>query len=225
MKKTKKTALTAAAFAAAMGANVCSSLPVSSFGDLYYGLRISSAGDIDGDGELDLTDVIFLYKYLTNKQPMTEEEYYRADVNEDGYVNIFDFVMQKQILLFVPVVPVPLYGPPPEEDTTYNPETDTIPETVYGPPVWMTDLTETETYDPETDIPICVYGPPEYFETDQTEPETTTYVPESDLPVCVYGPPEYFETTEPETDTTYNPEDEEPQDVYGPPEYFGTTEN
>jgi len=203
MKKTKKTALTAAAFAAAMGVSVCSSLPVSSFGDLYYDLRFSNVGDINGDGELGMTDIIFMYKYLTNKQPMTEEEYYRADVNEDGYVNIFDFVMQKQILLFVPEVPEILYGPPPEfesetEDTTYNPETDTIPETVYGPPVWMTDLIETETYDPETD----------------TIPET------------VYGPPEYFETTDPTTETTtYNPEDELQQDVYGPPEYFGTTEN
>ena len=50
---------------------------------------------------------------------------------------------------------------------------------VYGPPEYF----ETETFNPETEIPEAVYGPPEYFE------------PESNIPEDVYGPPEYFETT------------------------------
>ncbi|MBR1555667.1 MAG: dockerin type I repeat-containing protein [Oscillospiraceae bacterium] len=212
MKKTKKTALTAAAFAAAMGMS-SANMPASAMTKSYFELRMDAAGDIDGNGELNVSDIIFLYKYLTNQQTMSQDEYYRADVNEDGYVNIFDFIMQKQLLLFYPEVPVPqpTYGP---EWATENP-TEDIPQPDYGPqwfessePIEETDITMPPTeYNPETEPLICVYGPPEYFgiteteteEPDETEPEiyeTDTYEPETDFPVEVYGPPEYFGLTE-----------------------------
>lgn len=225
MKKTKKTALTAAAFAAAMGLSACPvNLAADAVGIDYFMKRMDNAGDINSDGKLNLTDIVFLYKYLKNQQPMTEEEFYRADINEDGYVNIYDFVMQKQLLLFYPEeIPAPLYGPPPEleSDTTeteYQPVSDT-PEDVYGPPDW---------YETESEIlPQPDYGPPPIWETDMTEITETT-------PETVYGPPVWFDPKEEETDPTeeitettteYQPETDEPVCVYGPPEYFGITEN
>ena len=186
MKKTRKTALTAAAFAAAIGmASYAGNKPVSAVTKPYFQLRFEGAGDIDGNGELNVSDIIFLYKYLTNQQPMSETEYYRADVNEDGYVNIFDFIMQKQLLLMFPEVPVP--------QPTYGPE-------------WATE-------DPTEDIPQPDYGPQWAESSEATEETEATvpppeYNPETDVPVCVYGPPEYFGITEPETEETDEMESE-----------------
>ena len=189
MKKTKKTALTAAAFAAAMGMTVCSpnaSVTEFQFRETlcanaeyisYYSL-VSDKGDVYRDGLVNLTDVVYLQKYLLKQVVLTFEEYQNADVNDDGKVNIFDLMLQKKELL----------------------DLCNIPQPDYGPEWWETE--PTETYQPETDEPVCVYGPPEYFgitepeETDETEPdsiaESDTYQPESDFPVDVYGPPEMF---------------------------------
>ena len=61
---------------------------------------------------------------------------------------------------------------------------------VYGPPEYFetesetniqSETTTSENYNPETDIPEAVYGPPEWFE------------PGSNIPEDVYGPQEYFE--------------------------------
>ncbi len=200
MKKTKKTALTAAAFAAAMGVSACPVNPaINADAFNYLDKRMENAGDVNGDDDLNLVDVVFLYRYLKNQQPMTDDQYYRADVNEDGYVNIYDFIMQKQLLLFYPEkppVPQPDYGPEWWESDTTETETETelIPQPVYGPPpVWETDTTEITETTPET-----VYGPPVWIDPDEqeTEPTETEYQPESDIPVEVYGPPEYFGITE-----------------------------
>ncbi len=195
MKKTEKTALTAAAFAAAM--NLTASCPAGMTVEAEYtpdGIYYSQAlydmfdrnvGDINSDGGIGLTDVIFLYKYLIKQQPMTYEQYVSADVNQDEQVNIFDFVLLKQALLSVEALPVPVYGPPEwleTSETSYNPETD-IPVDVYGPPAWFTDPTETEEEIPQPD-----YGPI------WIEPETED--PTETLPAPVYGPPEYFGITE-----------------------------
>ncbi|MBE6877385.1 MAG: hypothetical protein E7496_11835 [Ruminococcus sp.] len=196
MKKTKKTALTAAAFAAAMGMAVgAQGLPAESNAE-YNSLfsLFSEKGDMDGDNLINLTDVVFLQKYLMGRQSMTQEQFYRADMNEDGRVNIFDLMLQKKELL----------------------DLCNIPQAAYGPPEWFESSEATEEteatmppteYIPATDEPVCVYGPPEYFgitepeteETDETETdayETDIYAPESDFPVDVYGPPEYFGITE-----------------------------
>lgn len=74
------------------------------------------------------------------------------------------------------------------------------------PPAAVTSESAAE-YDPESEEPQDVYGPPEFFD-DSTEPEV--YTPSEDEVPAVYGPPEFF-------DSTYDPEDDDPQDVYGPP--------
>ena len=57
--------------------------------------------------------------------------------------------------------------------------------------------------------PVCVYGPPEYF-----DPTEAPFYTEDNLPAPVYGPPEYF-------GDDYDPENNIPEDVYGPPSFFG----
>ncbi len=196
MKKTEKTALTAAAFAAAMNLASCPATLNAEADDspdrIYYSQTLSdmfdkNVGDIDGDGGIGLTDVIFLYKYLINQQTMTYEQYVSADVNQDERVNIFDFILLKQALLSIEEIPVPVYGPPDWFDTTETETvTETIPQTVYGPPEWFTNPTETE------EVPQPDYGSSEWF--DPTEPETEPVT--ETLPEPMYGPPEYFGITE-----------------------------
>ena len=71
---------------------------------------------------------------------------------------------------------------------------------VYGPPEWF----ESSKYDPEESIPEPVYGPPE-----------SEYDPANDEPIDVYGPPEWFEGSS-ETEP-YEPEEDLPEPLYGPP--------
>lgn len=218
MKKTKQTALTAAMFAAAVGMTACSKLPmqeVNSEPDIYYysakenkPVSVSLMyGDINGDGDITVEDAVLLQKYLKNQQTFTKKQFQRADLNQDGIVNVFDTVAQKRVLIYGDWQLV-------DELTT---ETEPVVQPVYGPP-WdyeeTTEPTETD-YDPETDFPVDVYGPPWDFE------ETTELVTET-IPQPVYGPPEWFETTEP-TETEYDPESEEQYDVYGPPAWFEDT--
>lgn len=232
MKKTKKTALTAAVFAAAMGMTACSqSAPVSeteSQPDVYFKQATEASnqkmqssgklGDINGDNKLSLEDNIMLQKYLKNKQKLTYAQYQRADYNQDGNVNIFDSVSQQKELIYgsdwiYRFTPQPDYGPP--ETLEMTEPTQEIPQPVYGPPEWFETSEPTETdYNPETDEPVCVYGPPEWFETVETTEPTETYDPSEDFPVDVYGPPEWFDPAETETETETEPE---AYCVYGPP--------
>lgn len=193
MKKTKQTALTAAMFAAAMGMTACSQLPVqevNSEPDIYYYSATENEpvslsllhGDIDGDGEISVADAVLLQKYLKNQQTFTEKQFKRADLNQDGIVNVFDTVAQKRVLIYGDWQ---LVDEPTE--TEYDPTTEQE-VCVYGPPAWFEETTEpTETeYDPESEEQYDVYGPPAWFE-DTTEPPT------EQLPQPEYGPPEIFQ--------------------------------
>lgn len=213
MKKTKQTALTAAMFAAAVGMTACSKLPmqeVNSEPDIYYysakenkPVSVSLMyGDINGDGDITVEDAVLLQKYLKNQQTFTKKQFQRADLNQDGIVNVFDTVAQKRVLIYGDWQLVD----EPATETEYDPSTEED-VCVYGPP-WdfeeTTELTET--------IPQPVYGPPEWFET--TEPTETEYDPETEEQYDVYGPPAWFE------DTTEPPTEQLPQPEYGPPEIF-----
>ncbi len=60
-------------------------------------------------------------------------------------------------------------------------------------------------FNPIGNTPVCVYGPPEWFESE--------YDPKNNENVDVYGPPEWFESK-------YDPKNNENAPVYGPPEWF-----
>ena len=55
-------------------------------------------GDVNLDGEVDVTDIVILQQYLTRKVFVNDDEYI-VDVNEDGTVNVFDSITLKRILL------------------------------------------------------------------------------------------------------------------------------
>lgn len=101
-------------------------------------------------------------------------------------------------------------------------------------------------FNPENNVLVGVYGPPEMFEEnlvidesdaepgEGTEPVDIEFEPEENMNVLVYGPPEMFEeeiTEQPEdsnnTDTEdvedvieFEPTENVNADVYGPPEMF-----
>ncbi|MBP0972515.1 MAG: hypothetical protein J5851_01255 [Oscillospiraceae bacterium] len=56
-------------------------------------------GDLDGDGEITVTDVIFLQQYLLCLTPLTPEEAACADLMPDGTVDVFDLGLLKRMLL------------------------------------------------------------------------------------------------------------------------------
>lgn len=56
-------------------------------------------GDLDGDGNVTVTDVIFLQKYLLCGGVLTPEEWSCADLMEDGVVDVFDLALLKRLLL------------------------------------------------------------------------------------------------------------------------------
>lgn len=65
----------------------------------------------------------------------------------------------------------------------------------------------TQSFDPNENLAVGVYGPPDGFKDD--------YDPKDNINEDVYGPPEYFEDV-------YDPETEVQELVYGPPSWFET---
>lgn len=61
-----------------------------------------------------------------------------------------------------------------------------IPTTVYGPPSVSETPAPIATFQPDENVPVCLYGPPP---TDLPP----VSVPEDNLPELVYGPPSFFE--------------------------------
>ena len=56
-------------------------------------------GDVNADGELGVSDVILVQKYLLCIEPMTAEQSEAADLNADGCVDVFDLALLKRELL------------------------------------------------------------------------------------------------------------------------------
>lgn len=56
-------------------------------------------GDVNGDGTMDLTDLVLLQKYLVRKGTMTVEQSSRADLNADHVLNVVDAMLLRQLLL------------------------------------------------------------------------------------------------------------------------------
>ena len=56
-------------------------------------------GDLNGDHEVDIMDVISLQKYLLNISTLTKEQMKRADINQDNEVDIFDLALLKRMVV------------------------------------------------------------------------------------------------------------------------------
>ncbi|MBR1459097.1 MAG: hypothetical protein IJ595_06925 [Oscillospiraceae bacterium] len=56
-------------------------------------------GDLLGDGELTVKDVIFMTRFLCAQEELTQEQAARADVYQDGIIDIFDLAVLKYLLM------------------------------------------------------------------------------------------------------------------------------
>ena len=60
---------------------------------------MSFADEYNADDVTDVKDIIILQKYLLGKRNLSETEFYTADLNHDGIVNIYDMIYAKRILI------------------------------------------------------------------------------------------------------------------------------
>ncbi len=66
-------------------------------------------GDIDSDGKISATDIVFMKKHIFGIEKLTEEQLKIADFNDSGSINVFDFsLMKKEIISPKPVYQYPL---------------------------------------------------------------------------------------------------------------------
>ena len=49
-------------------------------------------GDVNFDGQLNVTDIIVMVNFVLNLSEPTEEEFLTADINQDGILNILDVI-------------------------------------------------------------------------------------------------------------------------------------
>ena len=49
-------------------------------------------GDVDGDGQVSKSDMDLVEEYILGNVELTEQQFARADCNEDGAVNVLDLV-------------------------------------------------------------------------------------------------------------------------------------
>lgn len=64
-----------------------------------YGEPVSVDGDLNGDGEIGIADVVFMERYLLGAEKFTKEQYLAADLNSDGSVDTFDMVLFRRLLI------------------------------------------------------------------------------------------------------------------------------
>ena len=60
--------------------------------DVFY-------GDIDGDGDVGIVDIILLHQYLHCQKSFSQQQFEVADMNDDGKVNVIDMSLLKKQLL------------------------------------------------------------------------------------------------------------------------------
>ncbi len=50
-------------------------------------------GDSNGDGIVNISDAVYISKYVSNTATLTDAQFVAADVNDDGNVNIGDAIL------------------------------------------------------------------------------------------------------------------------------------
>jgi uncharacterized protein YegP (UPF0339 family) len=85
---------------------------------LLFSTTVSAAtlGDVNGDGAINILDVVLVNNYVLGGSTLTATQSYLADVNRDGTVDIFDLVLIMQMasgmIYEFPVLPAPTLSSP-----------------------------------------------------------------------------------------------------------------
>ena len=66
---------------------------------VHYNYVIPKSGDVSGDGEISIIDVVYLLKYIIGDIELTDEQLKNADVNSDGEFTVIDAIMIQNIIL------------------------------------------------------------------------------------------------------------------------------
>ncbi|MDE5564180.1 MAG: leucine-rich repeat protein, partial [Oscillospiraceae bacterium] len=97
------------------------------FGYTFAEIEVSvMQGDVSGDGELNVLDIVMMQKWLLGVGEMTVAQ--AADINDDGEVDIFDLALMKRALLAAQTITPPA----PMEMNATNLMKDAAPDFVVG---------------------------------------------------------------------------------------------
>lgn len=66
---------------------------------IHYNYGKPVAGDISGDDEIAVDDVIYVLKYVVGAVELTEEQFVNADLSGDGKITILDAIMVQRLVL------------------------------------------------------------------------------------------------------------------------------
>ena len=58
----------------------------------------SLKGDVNGNGEVNITDAVLLQGYLLDKKGISDIVWENSDINDDSDVDSFDMVLMRRIL-------------------------------------------------------------------------------------------------------------------------------
>ncbi len=61
-----------------------------------YGYKFEVIGDVNGDEEFNIADVVLLQKYLLGDSDAVLSDWQNADLCADGRLDVFDFCMMKK---------------------------------------------------------------------------------------------------------------------------------
>lgn len=75
------------------------SLSTSSVFASKYNREFRLLGDINNDGQYNISDGVLIKKHLLKHGHMNEDEYMASDMHCDGRINVFDFILLKRMLL------------------------------------------------------------------------------------------------------------------------------
>ncbi|MEE1282620.1 MAG: leucine-rich repeat protein [Acutalibacteraceae bacterium] len=67
--------------------------------NIHFNYVLPKAGDISGDGEISIIDVIYLLKYINGGIELTEEQLVNADLNNDSEFTIVDVILIQKIII------------------------------------------------------------------------------------------------------------------------------
>ena len=60
---------------------------------------VEGSGDVNGDGGLNVQDIIMMINYIVGNEDFTEEQLLAADLNGDGVINILDILVSINLIL------------------------------------------------------------------------------------------------------------------------------